>query len=279
MTFEERLKKGFGKRMRSGQWPTFFPFDAEGVVFIGQISGEHQSDYWDKDNPLRVMHAIEVKTGEEFSMPTVRGVQAAWNSLKVEVGDYVYLEYLGETKLKRGAGKVKSYNVSKLTEEEFAAIKDGKTPDIPAIVHSKEEKEAPAAPPVTENEDEIVQDFITAMKKGDKEPIDIARELATKHKVSIKVMRGIAEKALLEMGSEEAEEPEEETPETTGDDTEQKVAVRTLVSDILDFYDEIDKDRLEKSLKTSGIKVTVKEALEICKDIIVVKGKTIKRKE
>lgn len=283
MSVNERMKKAFSKRMSSGKWPPFFAFDAEGVIFIGRITGQHVSTYWNPDKPLKVMHAVDVKTGEEFSMPTVRGVQAAWNSLDVRVGDYVFLEYLGETKLKRGAGSVKSYNVSKLTEEEYTAIEKGEDPDIAPIKLTENVDVKEEAPREIVHEDDIIKDFLEQTEKEGSDSLVIARALAKKYKISMKEMRQVADKALLEKGSKEVEEraqqqKEDKKTDESATDTKVKVAVRTLVSDVLEFYDEIDKERLAASLKASDIDVTIEEALEICKDTIVVKGDTITSK-
>ena len=98
----------------TGDFAPWLEFE-EGDEFLGTIS-EVRGNPWEEGKLM--YEVVDLETGEAFSLRTHRALVSQITAQKAEVGDFIYVKYLGMTKAQDSSFKYNNYEVGVVKPED-----------------------------------------------------------------------------------------------------------------------------------------------------------------
>lgn len=108
----------------TGDYPPWLELNKD-EEFIGNISGVRPSP-WDEDASL--YEVTDAEFNETFTLRTHRALMSKVVAAKPNIGDFIYIKYLGMQKAKESSFKYNAYEVAVLSAEEVEEMVSNEAP-------------------------------------------------------------------------------------------------------------------------------------------------------
>jgi len=115
----EELEKILEPRIKRGSYPPFWNPRNEGDKLVGTVT-MIRGNPWQEG--MNLYHIKEITTGKEYTTPGNVVLIRMLTEEGVQVGDLVYIKYVGKQPSKRGRS-IKLYEVAVMKKDEFERLK------------------------------------------------------------------------------------------------------------------------------------------------------------
>ena len=236
------------------QGAKYYRFKEPGEKFVGRITAKTR-DRFDRERFI----AVDLKTNEEYVLPGHKALLSQLGIQNAEPGDYVVIEYLGQSE--KGYHR---YEVTVIDENEFKELQE---------LESRAEE-------VQKEVEEVLKE---EEKKEEEEELELDLEFEDEDKTLSEILD--EKKEEKKTSNEESKREEEQKEETKVEEKKEEVKTdqsiveeaKKCLDSLFAFYDKLPYSEVEYYLKTvKKFDVDVKELLEKL-GYVVVDNQVIKK--